>query len=401
MREYRYRAVTPTGQMIEGVRRASNREDLNNELLDHGLVLIGSRPTLGSLSAIFSAAVRAGRRELRDFTEHMAISLDAGIPSVTALADFEHECQGAFRSVVADLRNDINSGARVDEAFARYPDVFNEVYLAMVAAGQRTGTLDRAFGALVDYLAWHEDLRSRTVQLLIYPTILVCGVLGLFLLLTLFVVPRFESVFTRVDFELPALTRQVLNLTSFMGDYWPLLLGGVIAAVVGYKLSRRSEQGRYRGDWLLLRVPVVGDFVAKLALSRFTKQFAVMFASGTDLLSLLDLLQRAVGNAVLSRELRLVRKRVATGETLRASISQTTLFPPLIQRLIGVGEKTGSLDQTMEKASAYYDREIPRALQRAFSLFQALVVVALGVLVCLAALSLLMPIMEIRARMWQ
>jgi type II secretory pathway component PulF len=398
VREFRYKALTASGQTIDGIRRAPSAEELAAELFQQGLIVLKSRATLGSFGSSLSAASRAGRRELRDFTQHMATCLAAGIPAVAALADFQAQLRGAFASVLADIRGDVSSGTQLDEAFGKHPEVFGDVYLALLAAGQNSGSLDQSFRELADYLEWQDDLRGRAQQALIYPAILLVGVTGLFFLLGFFVIPRFQGIFEDVDFELPALTRNVLAFGDWLGHWGWLVILVAFGVVAAARIYRGTEQGRYQTDALLLKLPVVGGFVRKLALSRFAKNFALLFASGLDLLRLLDLLERAVGNRVLASQVAAARRRVATGESLHESFADADAIPHIIKRLIAVGEKTGSLDQSLMRASEAIDKELPRALQRAFTLFEVLVVFVLGVLVCIAALSLLMPIMQIRAQ---
>jgi type II secretory pathway component PulF len=397
MKEYRYSAVNAGGFTVTGIRTAESSADLADALLEQGLVLLKSRPTMGSLGEMFSSAGRAARRDLREFTQHMATCLAAGIPAVAALADFQGQSHGDFGEVIADLRNDIGSGTGLDEAFGRHPYVFDPVYRAMIAAGQKSGGLDEAFAELVAYLEWRENLRAQTVQALIYPAILVVGVIGLFLLMTLFVLPRFSGIFAQVDFELPALTVRMLAIGDWMGHWWwlVLLLGG--AATVCGKLLVATDRGAMQRDRLLLALPVLGGFVHKLAISRFAKTFAMVFGSGLDLLRSLDLVGEVLGNRVIQRDLERVRQRVATGESLTTAFQDAPTFPPLVQRLITVGEKTGSLDSSLQHASEHLDRELPRDLKKAFTVFEALIIAVLGVMVCIAALSLLMPIMQIRA----
>ena len=159
---------------------------------------------------------------------------------------------------------------------------------------------------------------------------------------------------------------------------------------------RRKPRGRYLTDLALLRLPVVGGFIHKLSLARFARHFALLFSSGTDLLRLLELLQKVVGNKVLEEELIVVRDQVTTGETLASAFAGTTSFPPLIQRLVGVGEKTGQLDVTLQKAADYLDKEIPRALKQAFTVLEAIIITILGALIAISALSLLLPILHLR-----
>ena len=396
MREFRYSALTASGKTVTGIRQAAGTGQLAAELLEQGLVLLKGRPTLGSLGQLLAGTGRAGRREIRDFTQHMSTSLAAGIPAVTALADFQILARGTFAEVIADIHNDVSSGTQLDESFARHPEIFPPVYLAMVAAGQNSGRLDTVFGELVAYLEWHDDLRAQTSQAMVYPAILLTGVIGLFLLMMLFVIPRFEGIFADIDFELPTLTVRMLALGHFLGHWW-WLIGIVVAGLtIGLRLLLATEQGAFWKDRLLLRLPVVSGFVRKLALSRFAKSFSLIFASGVDLLRLLKLLESVVGNRVMSRQLRRIRQRVASGESLTTSFADADIFPPLVQRLVTVGEKTGSLEHALLQASLQMDKEIPRDLKKAFTIFEAAVIAVLGVLVCVTALSLLMPIMSIK-----
>lgn len=396
MKEFRYSALSSQGHTVTGIRAADDAASLSSALLEQGLIMLRCRPTMGSLGQLFSSAGRAGKRELRDFTQHMATCLVAGVPAVTALSDYHEQAEGAFGDVIADIRNDVSSGTALDESFARHPYVFGAVYLAMVSAGQKSGNLDDAFNELVAYLEWQENLRAQTSQALIYPAILVVGIIGLFLLLMLFVIPRFSAMFSQVDFELPAVTMHMMALGDFLGHWWWLLgltAGGLWVAA---RLLFATERGQYGRDRALLALPVLGSFVRKLALSRFAKTMALILSSGLDLLRALDLMQGVVGNTVVSRQLGIIRNRVATGETLQQAFAEAHVFPPLMQRLVSVGEKTGSLDTSLKQASEYLDREIPRDLKKAFTIFEAVIITILGVMVCVAALSLLMPIMQIK-----
>jgi type II secretory pathway component PulF len=394
MREYRYSALTSSGQTVSGIRQSENAQVLAAELLEIGLILLKGKPTLGSFGQMFSSSGRAGKKELRDFTQHMATCLSAGIPAVSALADFQELTKGPFREVVADIRGDVSSGTAIDEAFARHPQIFPTVYLAMLSAGQNSGNLDQIFEELVAYLEWKENLRSQTTQALIYPSMLMVGIIGLFLLMMLFVIPRFETMFEDVGFELPTLTVKVMAMGAFMGHWWWLIFGSIALATIGLKLYFQTDSGAYNRDRFLLKVPVLGGFLQKLALSRFSKSFALIFASGLDLLRLLDLMQGLVGNQVMARQIAFIRNRVATGESLTDSFADADSFPPLIQRLVAVGEKTGSLENSMMRASQYLDKEIPRDLKKAFTVFEGIIIAVMGVVVCIAAMSLLMPIMQ-------
>jgi type II secretory pathway component PulF len=399
MREYRYSALTAGGQTVTGVRRAGGAEELAHQLLQQGLVMLGSQATFGSWAQAFSPGHRKARKELREFTQHMATCLGAGITAITAISDFQESTSGLFEEILADIKGDVSSGTQLDEALARHSEIFSPVYLSLVAAGQKSGGLDEVFVELVRFLDWSDDLRAQTTQAMIYPAMLMTAIIGLFLLMMFFVMPRFEAVFSGANFELPPLTRHMMGLGDFLGQWWWALafVGGSTAASLNAWF--RTERGALWRDGLLLRLPVIGSFQSKLALSRFAKTFSLIYAAGVDLLRALDLMRGVVGNRVIARELQIVRQRVATGESLAEAFQDATVFPPLVQRLVAVGEKTGSLDTSLRKVSEHLDKEIPRDLKKAFSIFEGVVIVVLGALVCVAALSLLMPIMSIRADM--
>jgi type II secretory pathway component PulF len=399
MREFRYSALTSSGRTVTGVRRAPDAEALAAALRAQGQVLLNVRPALGSLGRILGGKTRKARKELRDFTQHMATCLGAGVPALTAITDYQAATRGPFAEILADVAGEISSGAQIDEAFARYGDVFPPVYLALIESGQESGGLDKAFEELTAYIEWQGDLRSQTTQALVYPAMLLTGIVGLFLLMILFVVPRFEGIFNGSGLELPGITLAVMALARFTGRWWWAVGGAVAGLAIALRLAVAHPRGAYLRDRMLLSLPVIGAFQRKLALSRFSKSFSLIFASGVDLLRLLNLLTAVVDNRVMAAQLTRIRQRVSGGQSLTEAFAEADVFPPMVQRMIAVGEKTGSLDATLLKVSAHLDKEIPRDLKKTFTVFEGVVLVLLGLLVCVAALSLLMPIMSIRGSM--
>ncbi len=395
MKEFRYRALSAGGETVTGMRQAVDVAALARELTAQNMILLEGRPSLRLLGG-----GRVKRRDLLDFTLHMATSLGAGIPVIQALRDAEAGMAGqGFARVIKELREEISSGSQVAEAMSHHPDVFPELYLALVAAGESSGNLDGTLAELVRYLEWADDLNGKVKQALIYPAILATATLGLFLLMIAFVIPRFMEVFQELDYELPTLTRRVLAVGSFFRHWWPFLLGGVFALVTGLRMLARSERGRFALDRLLLDLPIVGGFRRNLALSRFARNFAMLFASGIDILRVLALLERVVGNSVLAAEIAEARRRVVTGDTLSRAFAESPYFPPLLKRLIGVGEQAGSLDKTLAKAAEYLDKELPRAIKRLFTLLEAAIIVVLGALIAISALAMLLPIFQIQGQL--
>ncbi len=398
--EYRYKALSPSGEMIQGVRQAADVARLTQELAAQDLILLSSR----RLSNLFSMGRGRARsvkdKDLRDFTLHMATCFGAGIPIIQALRDVEEGLAGtSFQDVVADVRKEISNGSTLANALSHQGNAFPELYITLIDAGERSGGLDHAFTELLDYLEWSGELKGKVKQALIYPSILITGVLGLFTLMLLFVLPRFMGIFEEMDYELPALTRNVMALSDWMQVGWPYLLVGGVLAVAGYKYARKKPGGRYWLDSAVLKIPVIGGFVSNLALSRFARNFAMLFGAGIDILGVLGMLRNVVGNAVLSKEIDDVRGKVIGGQTLAAAFDKSTYFPPLVKRLIIVGESAGNLDVTLAKAGEYMDAELPRALKKFFTIMDAAIIALLGVLIAVAALAMLLPIFSIQGEL--
>ncbi len=399
MREYHYTAMSTNGVVTNGTCFATDSTSLARELQKKKLVLLRSRPALGLKNLLPMLGGRVKQRDIIEFTQHVATSLSAGILLVSALEDFEEQCTGRLLDVVSDVRSNVASGTAFDEALARHPDTFDAVYLSLCKVGRKAGGMDAVFIDLVDYLEWCDELQGQMKQAMVYPTMLFTAIVGLFLLMMFFVIPRFSDTFASVGFELPALTVGMMAMGRFMGHWWWLLGSGMFGAMLAFQWAVKTERGRFQWDRILLKTPVIGTFVSKIALSRFSRTFSLIFASGLDLIALLELLEGVVNNSVMAAEIRTIRQRVVTGESLKTAFADATVFPPLIQRLIAVGENTGSLDTTLMKAAETYDKEIPKDLKKALAIFDAMIIAVLGILVCLAALSLLMPIMQIGGEM--
>jgi len=398
--EFRYKALNASGETIQGIRESSSVAALTQELSAQNLILLRGRP----ISNLFAGKRRRGQvvkaRELRDFTLHMATCFGAGIPIIQSLMDIEEGMAGTkFQEVIADVRKEISAGSTLAKALAHQGEAFPQLYITLIEAGEQSGNLDRSFTELLAYLEWHGDLKGKIKQALIYPSILITGVVGLFLLMLLFVLPRFLGIFEELDYELPALTRNVMAVSDWLRFYWPFLLGGAIAASFGFKYARRHPGGRFQLDRIALRAPIGGGFVSKLALSRFARNFAMLFGAGIDILTVLAMLKDIVGNSVLGREIEAARSRVIAGQTLASAFEQADYFPSLLKRLIIVGENSGHLDRTLGKAADYLDKELPSALKKFFTIMDAVIIAVLGVLIAVAALSMLLPIFSIQGEL--
>jgi type II secretory pathway component PulF len=321
--------------------------------------------------------------------------IDSGLPLLESLRDLARsEESERIQGIIDDIRYRVESGSSLKEALNYHSNTFSVQYRAIVGAGEATGKLSQTLSDLAGILEWQQDLRAKIKQASVYPIILLCVMVVVVALLTAIVIPRFAPIFEQAGMDLPLLTQIVLNISYFVRNYWFFLLGGVILLFGGYKFYSYKESGRYRIDSLKLRLPIFGELFRKIALSRFAHTFALSFRTGVNLLTCLDIAKETVGNACIQEVIAKARDSVNVGEKLAASLGVSREFPPMIIRMIGVGEESGALTQTLEKVANFYDKEVSSTIQRIFTLFEPIMIVVMGGIVGTIALSVFLPMFQ-------
>lgn len=395
MPSYRFRARDLEGEMHRGQVTAPDREAAEEHLRDQGRFVLELEEAEAERqpSSFFLGSVK--RQDLILFTLQLSTSLDAGIGILQSLSGLEDTMSKRMLPIVRDLRERVRAGASLSDALAQHEDVFGELYVNMVGAGEETGTVEEVLLDLASYMEWQDELISDIRQLTIYPTIVLSGVGVLVVILFNFVLPRLLGTVRELGVELSAPTRFLMFLSDAFSTWWPVMAGLVVAAVIGFVVARRTERGRYALDWMLLRAPVVGDVHRKVALSRFAHNLATLYAAGVGIIRALELVESVVDNAVLERHLREAREQVGMGATLTEALQDADEFSGLVLQMISVGERTGSLDQSLEKVREFYDREVPRTVDRLFSVMEPAVILLLGGLIALVALGVYLPIYSV------
>lgn len=396
MPSYRFRARDLDGGKHRGEVTARDREEAEEQLRDQGryvvdLEEIDEPPARGG--GIFAG--RIDRQDIIIFTLQLATSLDAGIGILRALASLEETMPDRMTGVVRDLRERVRAGASLSEAMRQHEDVFGELYVNVVGAGEETGSVEAVLMEMASYLEWQEDLIGDVQQLAIYPAIVLAGVGVLVVVLFNFVLPRLLDTVRDLGVELSAPTRFLIWLSDAFSAWWPVMLALLVAAVVGFLVARRTDRGRYALDWLLLRIPIVGPVHRKIALSRFAHNLSTLYAAGVGILRALELVESVVGNAVIEERLREARERVGRGSSLTDALEGSREFSGLVLQMISVGEETGSLDRSLEKIREFYDREVPRTVDRFFSVMEPTIILVLGGLIALVALGIYLPIYSV------
>ncbi len=391
---YSYVARDERGKVVKGILSAESEIDLANKIRNMGYFL-----TKASLYREKKAGGRVGSikgKDLLTFTIHLATLVEAGIPLVEGLRDLSRNAEKEDAGkLIDDLRYRVESGSSLKEALSMHPGSFNSLYLALIGAGEATGKLVFALESLSVFLEWQMDLKSKIKEAMTYPILLSIAMVGVVTLLMVKVVPIFKPMFNQVGTELPFTTQMVINASDFIKHYFILLLFVPVLLIVGYKIIYSKPQGKYMFDSLKLKMPIFGDLIHKIALSRFCHILSLSLQSGVNILGALDISISAMGNSRLEASTKRARDSINLGEKIATSLEVTGDFPPLIIRMIGVGEESGTLANSLNKVSQFYDKEIPRTINRIFTLFEPIMIITMGFVVGFIAISIFMPMFKL------
>ncbi|MFT4585055.1 MAG: type IV pilus assembly protein PilC [Gammaproteobacteria bacterium] len=395
MAAFKYRAVDQLGAKATGIMEAEDPNHLDRLLLELGYWLIEASPHEREKRR--SSAAKVSRRDMIELCSAMSAMLDAGITIVDAMKTMARETPNdAFRWVLGDLSMNIEAGSTLTEAMERHPKVFPSQITNIVKAGEYSGNLGTSFREVMLHLEWVERLVSDLKQVSIYPLVVLFTVSLFVLLLFGFVVPTFAELLAELGMTLPLITRLVISAGDFVKTYWWALIGLPAALTAGYRFGRaRSQRFAFAMDSSKLQLPVFGDILRMISLSRLSHNMGMLMRSGVPMLQALELCRELVGNLVVEKAVRQAELAVNDGETISSVFRQFDVFTPMIMRMIVVGEETGTMERSMDHISARFDDEIPRQIKRLMSLLEPMIILSLIGLVGTVALAIFLPFMEL------
>ncbi len=387
MARYDYTAVDDYGRKARGTMSSPDEKSLRDQLAAMGMHLVSNRQVAESSGrALFRQKIK--RIDLIDFTYHLKTLLGAGVSLVSGLSDVaEQSTNPEFREVLRDIRRNVQSGATLSGSFALHPDVFPEVFISIMRAGEVTGNIDGALSDLNRFLTWQEELGKTIRQATYYPMTVVAMVSGLIVLLFTFVFPRFLSIFKGAAIDLPLPTRVVIGISGFFRDYGLYALAAIVLFVVALRMYGRTEAGRFRVDGWKLKIPLVGEVIRGIEMSQFSHFTASLFRAGVEMTQTLAVVEKVMGNRVLAAVVRQAREEMIAGGGLSVALRKSGEFPPMVLRMVSAGESSGNLDDTLENVSAYYDREVPAIVKKTFAILEPVMTILLALVVLGAALS--------------
>ena len=392
MARYRYRAMDAQGDMVRGTLEAVNPLDLEMRLRRISLDLITFR---AESTRRLRRVVRA-RADLINFCFHLEQLLRAGVPLVDALRDLRDTGgERGLRDLTANLIESIEGGARLSDAMEQQSGAFDTVFVNLVRAGEESGELPEVLLRLSENLRWQDEMLAQTRKLLLYPAASAVAVLGMILFLFVYLVPRLAEVIRTLSTELPPSTRLLLALSALIAEWWPVLLGAPVAAVAVIAwLIRREPRMRLAWDRLLLRTPKLGPIYLKIILARFSTYFALLYGAGIPILDCIRICERIVGNLAVRLALEQVGRAIGDGQGLTAAFRSVALFPPLVLRMMSVGETTGALDRSLQNVAYFYNRDVREAVDSLQELIQPAILLVLGAVLAAVLIPIFGPIYD-------
>ncbi|MDO8990611.1 MAG: type II secretion system F family protein [Sideroxyarcus sp.] len=391
---YSYKAIDSAGKSVKGLQDAANLIDLEQRLKRTGIDLISAKEEENKVS--FGGG-RIKRPDLITFFFNLEQLVRAGVPLLECLGDLRDSMEEpAFREIIASLIESIESGKKLSQAMAEHPNAFDKITVSLTSAGEESGRLVDVFQHLTDSLKWQDEMASQTKTMMIYPAFVGTIVLAITFFLMIYLVPQLVGFIKGMGHEIPLQTRMLLATSAFFVDYWYVLLLTPPALIAIYKIALISNPGlQYHLDNFKLHVWPTGPILRKIILARFANTFAMMYSSGITILDCIANSRDLVNNQVIARSLQNVMHEIESGKNLTQSFQQTGIFPPLVVRMLKVGEATGQLDQALLNVSYFYDRDVKDSIKKVQALIEPTMTIILGALLGWVMLSVLSPIYDI------
>jgi len=393
MAEFVWEARARTGEVRKGSMEAESEDAVNQRLRAQQLQPTRVKKKSKALSIQIGTGV--GAKDIVTFTRLFATMIDAGLPIVQCLDILQGQTDNkAFANILRDVKSNVEQGATFSDSLRRHPKVFDHLYVNLVQAGEVGGILDTILNRLAVYIEKAMKLRRQVRGAMVYPSIVIFVFIGVLTILLTFVIPGFQTMFK--DFgakdELPALTKFVMAVSAvFVGNILWILLG-VTALVFGVGYAYRTPKGKKFVHRLLLRLPIVGDVLRKIAVARFTRTLGTLLSSGVPILDALEIVAKTAGNVIVEEAIMYARARISEGKNMAQPLMETNVFPPMVVQMVGVGEQTGALDTMLNKIADFYEEEVDVAVAALTSLIEPALMVGIGGTVGVVLIAMYLPI---------
>ena len=389
------------GEVIVGERIADSR-DMLRQALRREQVMLTSVKEKGREVAVpkLGGRKKVKAKDLSVFTRQFSVMIDAGLPLVQCLDILSSQQENKyFQQVLTQVRQDVEEGATLAAAMSRHPKAFDQLFVNMVEAGETGGILDLILQRLSTYIEKIVKLRRDVISALIYPVAVIVIAVAVITVIMIFVIPAFQNIFLGLlgpGEQLPLPTRIVVGVSNFVAGVGGLIVLGVIVAIgLAVRAYYKTEKGRWRIDSILLKIPIIGTILRKIAIARFSRTLSTLLSSGVPILQALDITARTAGNVILEHAINKIRVGVERGESFVEPLRATTVFPNMVSQMIGIGEQTGALDSMLGKIADFYEQEVDSAIASLLTLIEPIMIAFLGVTIGSIVIAMYMPLFSL------
>ncbi len=399
MPTFEWKGTGRNGQVQSGVLVADSKDTVVT-MMRRQQVVVTAVKEKGKEIAVPKFGGKVPPQLVAIFTRQFSVMIDAGLPLVQCLEILGGQQENkAFKRALITIRGDVEAGSSLADAMRKHPKIFNDLFTNMVAAGEAGGILDTILQRLAQYIEKAVKLNSQVKSAMIYP-VGVISIAAIVIAVILWkVIPTFAALFAGLGAELPLPTRVVISLSNFIADFWWLIGGSIFAIITGLKRWHATPKGKRIIDAFMLKLPIVGDLVRKIAVARFCRTLATLTSSGVPILDGLQITAKTSGNSIVEDAIMATRKSVEEGKTISEPLGQTDVFPTMVVQMIAVGEQTGALDTMLTKIAEFYEDEVDTAVAGLMKLLEPVLVAFLGVAIGGIVIAMYMPMFTLIGKM--
>jgi type IV pilus assembly protein PilC len=384
------------GDTVGGERVAASKEELARLLQKDQIQVLSVAPAKGGFKIPFLKREKIKLKDLAIYSRQLSVLIDAELPLIQSLGILEEQQKNQyFKNVIKTVKEDVEAGSTLNQAKRKHPKAFDDLYCNLIASGEQSGSLDIMLRRLAEFIEKNVRLRAKVKQAMIYPVAIVIFAIAVAFFMLWKVIPIFAAIFRDLGAELPWLTAFVVGLSDFTQKNGIFVLAGFVGLIFAFRYYRGTAPGRWSTDRALLKMPLFGGLLHKVAMTRVTRTLATLISGGVPMLEALKITSTTAGNVIIEKEIIDARKYVSEGKTLAESFKQAGNFPTMMLQMINVGEATGTLDEMLSKLAAFYDEEVDTAVAALLSVLEPIMLIFVGGIVGGLVVSMYLPIFNL------
>lgn len=394
MKKFAYKAKDQKGKTFSGIVEASEEKQARSVLRDRGLVCFSLNPARQDVfKDIFNKIFkRITLSDLATFTRQLSTMITAGLTINDALTILKTQSSPSFVPVIDDVLRGVEGGSSLAEALSKHPKVFSRVYVSLVKAGEAAGVLDEILARLSENLEKQREFQGKVKGAMIYPVIIVVGMIAVGGIMMIFVIPKLLSLYQEFQAKLPTPTRILISVSNFMVKFWWMMLVGAMAGFYVLRGFGKTPLGRKKIDGLFLSLPIYGNLQKQIIMTEMTRTLGLLVAAGIPIVDAINIVSEGVGNSIIEQELKEAAKQVEKGLPLAGALSVYEEFPPIVSQMISVGEETGKVDEVLDKLSRYFESESEQMVKGLTTAIEPLIMIVLGLGVGFLIIAVILPI---------